>query len=133
MSQTAIYWMGTAVRWNAVLITLGIVCCLAMTMALYRGRGRSGAAVWTLLPLGFVLGLFLGRILHWYFNTELYGSFARAFTDFSVGSYVLPGVLLGIWLAAALEGKMGLCVREELPGAGIVPADPLRAAQRVFR
>lgn len=114
MSTAAVYCMGTVIRWNAVLITLGILCCLSATMALYRGRGHSARAVWTLLPLGFVLGLFLGRLLHWYFNTELYGSFLRAFTDFDRGSYVLPGVLLGIWIAAALEDRMGLCDRREL-------------------
>lgn len=114
MNATAIYWMGAEIRWSAVIITVGILACLCMTMALYRGRGHGGAAVWMLLPLGFILGLFLGRLLHWYFNTELYGSFARAFTDFSLGSYVLPGVVLGIWLAAGLEGRMGLCSRDEL-------------------
>ena len=86
MNATAIYWMGAEIRWSAVIITAGILACLCMTMALYRGLGHGGAAVWMLLPLGFILGLFLGRLLHWYFNTELYGSFARAFTDFSRGS-----------------------------------------------
>ncbi len=114
MSSIAVYWMGFSLQWNSVLITVGIMCCLSMTLTLYLGRHRSAAAVWTLLPLGFALGLFFGRLLHWYFNTELYGSFSRAFTDFSVGSYVLPGVLLGIWLVAALEGRLGLCNTSEL-------------------
>ena len=85
---------------SAAMITLGVFLCVLLTLALYRGRSENSTAVWALFCLGFVLAVFFSRLLHWYFNSETYGSFAVAFTDFSVGSFCIPGVILGVWLAA---------------------------------
>ena len=73
---------------------------LSRTLALYRQRSENLRAVLVLFPLGVVLSLFLARLIHWYFNTEIYGSFHAAFTDFDLGSFSIPWVILGVWLAA---------------------------------
>lgn len=110
MNSVAAYLSnGVSIYWSALTITLGILCCLVTTLALYRARHEDSAAVWALFCLGFVLAVGLGRLLHWYFNSELYGSFAAAFMDFNLGSFCIPGVLLGIWIAAWVVCKLGLC------------------------
>ena len=109
MSGIAAYIYGAPIYWSAVTITLGLLSCLLLTLALYRGRTDNSAAVWALFCLGFVLAVFFSRLLHWYFNSETYGSFAVAFTNFDVGSFCIPGVLLGVWLAAWIVCKLGLC------------------------
>ena len=109
MSGIAAYINGAPIYWSAVTITLGLLGCLLLTLALYRGRSENSTAVWALFCLGFVLAVFFSRLLHWYFNSETYGSFAVAFTDFSVGSFCIPGVILGVWLAAWIVCKIGLC------------------------
>ena len=109
MSGIAAYINGAPIYWSAVTITLGLLGCLLLTLALYRGRSENSTAVWALFCLGFVLAVFFSRLLHWYFNSETYGSFAVAFTNFDVGSYCVPGVILGIWLAAWMVCKIGLC------------------------
>ena len=93
---------------SAAVITLGYLLAALITLILYRSRHRSGAAVMALASLGFVFGVVFSRVLHWYFNTETYASFLGAMTDYSVGTFCLPGALLGIWLAAWLSKKLGL-------------------------
>ena len=52
--------------------------------------------------------MLFSRALHWYCHIEYYRSFWSAMTDYSTGSFVLPGVLLGTWAAAALVRRTGL-------------------------
>ncbi len=108
MNSIALYLGERCIHWSAVIITMGALCCLSFTLALYRQRSDSLRAVLVLFPLGTVLGLFLARLLHWYFNTEIYGSFGAAFSNFDLGSFSIPGLILGIWLAAWLVFRMGL-------------------------
>ena len=108
MNRIAAYIGGFEVYWSSVIITLGILGCLAMTLALYKPRNKSTAAVWIFFPLAFVFSFLFSRILHYYFNEESYKSFFSAMTDYSTGSFVLPGMLLGIWLAASIVRRMQL-------------------------
>ena len=93
---------------SAAVITLGILLCVLMTLVLYRRHHRSGAAVLCLAVLGFVFGVLFSRLLHWYFNAETYASMLDALIDYSHGSFCLPGMLLGIWLAAWICRRLGL-------------------------
>ncbi len=108
MNPIALYLGERSVHWSAIIITMGALCCLSFTIALYRQRSESLRAVLVLFPLGTVLGLFLARLMHWYFNTEIYGSFGAAFSNFDLGSFSIPGLILGIWLAAWLVFRLGL-------------------------
>lgn len=99
---------GYSIYPSAAVITLGIFLCTLMTLILYRRHHRSGAAVLCLAVLGFVFGVLFSRLLHWYFNSETYDSLLSALTDYSRGSFCLPGMLLGIWLAAWICRKAGL-------------------------
>ena len=109
MNPIALVLGSRVIHWSAVIITMGVLCCLSLTVALYRQRSENLRAVLVLFPLASVLSLFLARLIHWYFNTEIYGSFAAAFTDFDLGSFSIPGVILGVWLAAWIVYRLGLC------------------------
>jgi len=100
--------MGYPIYASAATITLGYLLCVLMTLVLYKKHHRSIAAVLALSVFGFVFGVVFSRFLHWYFNVETYRSLLGAFTDFTVGSFCLPGMLLGVWLAAWLAKKAGL-------------------------
>ena len=93
---------------SALVITLGYLICVLLTLSLYREQHRSAAAVLWLSVFGFLFGTLFARFLHWYFNGETYASLLGALTDYSVGSFCLPGALLGIWLAAWLAKKLRL-------------------------
>ena len=82
---------GFPIYGSAAIITLGILLCTVMTMVLYRRNHRSGAAVLFLAVAGFVFGVLFSRVIHWYFNAETYTSLLGALTDYSHGSFCLPG------------------------------------------
>ena len=115
MNPIAMYLGQRAIHWSAVIITMGVLCCLSLTLALFRQRSESLRAVLVLFPLGTILGLFLARLIHWYFNTEIYGSFGAAFSNFDLGSFSIPGVILGVWLAAWIVYRLGL-----VPNSGML-------------
>lgn len=106
MSAIAIYSNSFVIYWSAVVIVLGIAAWFCLSMALYRGDGGRGSAMWLVLALGTVLSVLFCRAIHWYCNAEQYESFAAAMTDYSTGSYCLPGMLLGVLLAGLLAAKL---------------------------
>lgn len=98
-----------AVYKNAAVITLGVILCSILTLILYKRRAGSAAPVIVLLPTAYILSVLLSRLLHWYFTGFAYTGFKEAFTNFSVGSFALAGLILGTWLAAAIVRRLGLC------------------------
>lgn len=105
-----LFSIGTATVFkNAAVITLGVILCSLLTLMLYKRRTGTAAAVVVMLPIAYILSMLLSRFLHWYFTGYAYTSFKEAFTNFSVGSFALAGVILGIWLAAAIVRRAGLC------------------------
>ena len=106
MSAIAIYSNSFIVYWSAIVIVLGIAAWFCLSMALYRGDGGRGSAMWLVLAVGTVLSVLFCRAIHWYCNFEQYESFIAAITDYSVGSYCLPGMFLGLLLAGLLAAKL---------------------------
>lgn len=108
MNPIAIYSGSIVIYWSAAVITLGIIAGFFLSLSLYSSDGGSTAAMWVLLPLATVLSVFFARVIHWYCHLEQYAGFISAMTNFKVGSYCLPGMLLGTTLAAWLVKKLGL-------------------------
>ena len=102
----AVYSGDTVLYWSAIIITLGLLAALMMTLSLQRTNKGSTAAVWLMLPLAVILSVPLCRALHWYCHREQYASFLQAVTDYSSGSYVLTGALLGAFLAALIVSPL---------------------------
>ena len=107
MNPIAISTGSTVIYWSAVVIALGIAAGFALSYSLYISHGGRSAAMWLLLPLALLFSVPLCRAIHWYCHPEQYTSFIRAITDYSTGSYCLPGALLGVWLAALIVKKLG--------------------------
>lgn len=94
--------------WGSVTVLVGILLSLGMTLSLYLPRRHQFTGVLALYLFGFVLGTGLARLLHWYFNPEMYAGFGEAFSDPTVGAYMLPGMLVGVGLAAWITEKLRL-------------------------
>ena len=94
---------------SALVITLGVILCSVLSLSLYKRSTGNTEAVWVLLPMAYLFSVIFARFLHWYFTEFAYNSFWQAFTDFSVGSFALAGVILGVWLAALIVHKTGFC------------------------
>ena len=108
MNPIAISTGSTVIYWSAVVIALGIAAGFALSYSLYISHGGRSAAMWLLLPLALLFSVPLCRAIHWYCHPEQYTSFIRAITDYSTGSYCLPGALLGTFLAALVVRGLGL-------------------------
>ena len=100
MNPIAISTGSTVIYWSAVVIALGIAAGFALSYSLYISHGGRSTAMWLLLPLALLFSVPLCRAIHWYCHLEQYTSFIRAITDYSTGSYCLPGALLACFLGS---------------------------------
>jgi len=96
-----------AIYYSAIVIALAVAACFCISYSLYTTYAGNGRALWVMLPFAVLFSLFFCRIIHWYCHAEQYSGFFGALTDYSGGGYVLPGALLGTWLAAWLVKKLG--------------------------
>ena len=99
----AVYAGNTIIYWSAIIICLGVLAWFCLSYAVYVPGGGRASAMWFTLPVACVLSVFFSRFLHWYCHAEQYESLKTAMTDYATGSYCLPGVLLGVVLAAGLS------------------------------
>ena len=115
-NTVAIYFNDLVIYWSSVMIFCGILAFLTMTLALWKPKNPRSAALGCFFPLAILFSFLFSRLIHWYFNMEQYStsfggssfsSIVSAFTRFSIGSYCLPGVVLGICLAALLVSRLG--------------------------
>lgn len=107
MNPIAIYTGELMLYWSAVIIAFGIAAAFAMSQALYTSYAGTGRALWVFLPLAVAFSVILCRLIHWYCHAEQYAGIIGALTDYSSGGYVLPGALLGCFIAAKIVGAMG--------------------------
>ena len=107
MNPVAIAAGGGVLYWSSLVLTLGIAAWFALSLALYRSDGGERGALWVLFPIALWLSVLLSRFLHWYCHAEQYSGFFSAMTHYSSGGFCLPGVLLGVLLAALLVRALG--------------------------
>ena len=107
MNPIAVYTGDFMLYWSAIIIAFGIAAGFAMSQALYTSYAGSGRALWVLFPIAVALSVVFCRLIHWYCHAEQYAGLIGALTDYSSGGYVLPGALLGTFLAAKIVGAMG--------------------------
>lgn len=107
MNPIAINIGTTVIYWNTIIITLGLASCFMLSLALYGANNGRGAAMWVMFPLAVLFSVLFSRFLHWYCHEEQYVSLTKCLSDYSNGSFCLPGVLFGTWLGAYLSRCMG--------------------------
>ena len=115
-NSIAVYLNNTVIYWSSVMIFLGVLIFIFITLAFWKPKNPRSSALGCFFPLAVVFSILFSRLFHWYFNMEQYSasfgagtfsSIATAFTNFKIGSFCLPGVVLGIWLAAAVTCLLG--------------------------
>lgn len=108
MNQIAICVGSVVIYWSAIVIFLGVAVCFAFAYSLYVANGGQKTAMWAMLPVAVVLGVFFSRLIHWYCHEEQYNGLMSALTDFSSGDYCLPGAFLGVVLAVLIVKALRL-------------------------
>ncbi len=109
ITDTAFEFAGYTLNFSALMITAGILLTFLLGMILYGVRNGHVYPVIVFAPFAFLFAVVIGRITHWYFNSESYSSLASAFTEWDVGSFTLPGALIGMWLGAFVTEKIRAC------------------------
>ena len=120
MNPIAIYSGSTVLYWSSVIIVFGLLASLVLSLSLQRVNGGSSTAMLLFFPLAIILSVPICRVIHWYCHFEQYNGIWGALTDYSTGSYCLPGALLGVWLAALIVKKLGFDVSIKWPNDVVV-------------
>lgn len=108
MSQIALIDGSTLLYWSGLVLLLALLAaCLAMLGCRFLQKKRPlDMALY--LPLSLFLGFLAARYLHYHCFYRQYTGLAQAFSDFSVGSFLLPGAMAGALLAALLLRVCGI-------------------------
>ena len=115
-NAVAVYFNSFIIHWSSVLIFFGVLAFITMTLALWKAKNPRSAALGCFFPLTIILSFLFSRLFHWYFNMEQYSSgfgsgilsgLISSLTRFDIGSYCLPGVILGVLLAAFIVHRLG--------------------------
>ena len=106
MNPIAVYIGDIVLYWSAVIISVGFLAALFMSLGLQLSNKGRLVSMLLFFPLAIVFSIPLCRALHWYCHQEQYGSFLKAVTNYSVGSYVLIAAIPGIWLAAWIAARL---------------------------
>lgn len=102
MTQIAFVWESWNVYWSGIVLALAVLAAVLAALAFRLLQGRSAADILLLLPPALFLSLLLSRLLHFYCFYRQYAGLRQALTDFSVGSFSLPGVFAGVLLTVLL-------------------------------
>lgn len=106
MEAIAICIGSTSIYWSSIIICLGIAAWFSLSYSLYTANSGNSSAMWLFFPIAVFLSVLFSRFIHWYCHTEQYFSLASALLDYSTGGYCLPGVMLGVTLAAVIVTRL---------------------------
>lgn len=107
MNPIAIYYGSTLLYWSAIIISAGLLASLVLSLTLQRENGDKLSGMLLLGCLSIIFSVPICRIIHWYCHLEQYEGLISALTDYSTGSYCLPGAFLGVWLASLAVKALG--------------------------
>ncbi|MDO5444709.1 MAG: prolipoprotein diacylglyceryl transferase [Eubacteriales bacterium] len=107
MDAIAFYTGDLVVYWSSVVIVLGILAGFCLAYSLYTAHSGRGSTMFVAFAFSLVFSVLISRFLHFYSHQEQYDGLFRALTDYSGGSYFLPGVVLGVLLGAGAARSLG--------------------------
>ncbi|MDO4750257.1 MAG: prolipoprotein diacylglyceryl transferase [Eubacteriales bacterium] len=101
MNDIAFVFGNVYIHWSGIILALAAACTMLMTISLRVFQEREVLSAVLLAPLALVLGLFFGRLVHWYCRYEQYEGLFAALVKLS-GGFSLVGVFFGCLLAALI-------------------------------
>ena len=107
MNTIAVYIGDLVIYWSSVVIVLGILAGFCLAYSLYTAHSGRGSTMLVMFAFALVLSVLLCRFLHFYSHQEQYDGLFSAMTNFSGGSFFLPGAVIGTILAAKIAGALG--------------------------
>jgi len=108
VNNVAYIYPDSVVTWSGIVIALAVLCAVLISFAFAVRKKGYCLPLAVMLPIAMALGCIFGRIIHWYCRTDQYSSFSQAFTDLTVGSFSIIGIIAGGLLAAVVVWSLGL-------------------------
>ena len=109
MNRIAFLIADLSVYWSSVILALAAATAICLFLGLYlKAEGDALAASLT-VPVALALSLFLGRVIHWYCQSDSYESLHAALVDFAFGRFALMGAFAACALTALLLRVLGIC------------------------
>lgn len=102
MDKIAFISENAYIYWTPILLTISGLAAALIYLSVYIGKGGKFTEALISIPLSAALGIFIGRIFHWYCRSGSYVSFYAAITDYSNGDFALVGMFFGCMIVAAL-------------------------------
>lgn len=102
MERIAFISGGTFVYWSSIILALAVVTAVCFYAATYLARGGNATGMALAVPMAAVLGLLLGRFVHWYSRTDAYASFGEAMINLSSGGFALMGAFWACLITVGL-------------------------------
>ena len=102
INSTAIIYNQTEILWAAVIILLAILSWFNLSLALYKSKKASKAALWVFLPISLFFSFLLCRIIYWYSHRPQFEGLWDCLVSRDLSAFSLVGLLPGIVLAALL-------------------------------
>lgn len=106
MNSVAFCFGTHIIHWNAIVIFFGILAGFFLSYAVYTAHSGRGSAMWVMFAMSIVTGAVLCRLLHFWCNQEMYGSFA-GILDGNSGGFFLPVLPLAVAVSASLACRFG--------------------------
>jgi len=108
VNNVAYIYPDSVVTWSGVVIALAVLCAVLVCFAFAVRKKGYCLPLAVMLPVAMALGCIFGRMIHWYCRTDQYSSFSQAFTDLTVGSFSIIGIIAGCLIAAVVVWALGL-------------------------
>lgn len=102
MEPIAVYFENTIIYWPSVVIIAGIIAGFILGLSLYSNKGRLLFPCFMYLSIASILSVFFSKIMHWYCHIEQYDSFNAAITNLNSPGYLIPGMLIALWISAVI-------------------------------
>lgn len=125
MNQVAISIGELAIYWNSIIIVLGIIACCALSLALYTSHGGKASSMFIMLAVSILLSVFISRVLHWYCHEDQYNGLGHCLSDYSAGSFCVPGILFAVLISAKLVELLRLADSSKKLLDAIAPGEAL--------
>lgn len=102
MDKIALITENAFIYWSPILLAISGLAAALIYLSVYVGKGGKFTSAFLSIPLSAVLGIYIGRIVHWYCRTGSYESFHAAISNLSSGDFALVGMFVSCVIVACV-------------------------------
>ena len=102
MNNTSICLYNLIINWNVLITVLSVISGFFVATTIYLKNGGRAVIMSLFYTLSIILSFLLSRLLHYLCHLEQYNNIGEAFTNYNIGSFFMPGIVLAVIILAAI-------------------------------